>query len=116
RRLKKVDWFYNNVFREPELFKIHWGPRVEAILSRAQAKGGRVLEVGCGCGMLSLELARRGLDVVGLDLSPASISVANRYKEENPFLEGFGTLEYVCGDVGGISFDAASFDTVVFFR
>ena len=116
RRLKTVEWFYNNVYREPELFRIHWGPRIEAILDRAEKQGGRVLEVGCGCGMLSLELARRGLDVVGLDLSPTSIAVSDRFKDENPYLEGFGSLQYICGDINATPFENESFETVVFFR
>jgi SAM-dependent methyltransferase len=37
---------------------------------------GRVLDVGCGAGRVSLELQRRGLDVVGIDVSPLAIQLA----------------------------------------
>ncbi len=39
---------------------------------------GRVLDVGCGAGRVCLHLQDRGLDVVGVDVSPASIEVCRR--------------------------------------
>ncbi len=116
RRLKEVDWFYNNVWRDPEFVKIHWMPRVNFIIEQARSRGGKVLELGCGYGMLSLEMARNGLEVVGVDFSPKSIEVANRYKEENPFTDTFGSLEYCCQDFTEMGFPPESFDSVVFFR
>jgi 2-polyprenyl-3-methyl-5-hydroxy-6-metoxy-1,4-benzoquinol methylase len=116
RQLKKVNWFYNNVWRDPEFVKVHWMPRINFIIDRARERGGKVLEMGCGYGMLSLEMARNGLDVTGIDLSPKSIGVANRYKKENPFTDNFGSLEYRCGDITEMDFPPESFDSVVFFR
>jgi SAM-dependent methyltransferase len=37
-----------------------------------------VLDAGCGTGRVALELARRGLDVVGVDADPAMLAVARR--------------------------------------
>jgi len=116
RRLEPVDWFYNNVWRDPEIALLHWQPRIEKIVEVAQQAGGQVLELGCGCGMLSLELARAGLQVTGVDLSPLSIEVANKYRDSNPFLDGFGQLDYICGDFDELDLPDGSFDTVVFFR
>jgi 2-polyprenyl-3-methyl-5-hydroxy-6-metoxy-1,4-benzoquinol methylase len=36
----------------------------------------RVLDAGCGTGRVAIELARRGLDVVGLDADPGMLSAA----------------------------------------
>jgi SAM-dependent methyltransferase len=36
---------------------------------------GRVLDIGCGAGRCSLYLQRKGLDVVGIDISPLAIQV-----------------------------------------
>jgi len=41
-------------------------------------KGKRVLEVGCGDGVTSVELAYCGAQVSGIDISPCSIDVARR--------------------------------------
>lgn len=116
RRLKKVDWFYNNVWRDPEFAKIHWFPRIKNIIEHAKKSGSKVLEVGCGLGMLSLEFARHGLEVTGVDLSPKSIEIAKHYKEANPFKGNFGSLRYICADFKEIEFEKEYFDSVVFFR
>ncbi len=116
RRLEPVEWFYNNVWRDPQMARLHWQPRLDRIVETAAKSGGRVLEMGCGCGMLALELARAGLQVTGVDLSPLSIEVANQYKDENPFQDGCGQLDYICGDFDALEFAAESFDSVVFFR
>lgn len=40
--------------------------------------GGRVLEIGCGPGQLTVALAQRDLDVTGVELGPALAAVARR--------------------------------------
>jgi len=42
------------------------------------ATGHRVLEIACGTGRVAIRLAQDGVDVVGLDLSPAMLSVAHQ--------------------------------------
>ncbi len=116
RRLKKVDWFYNNVWREPEFVKIHWMPRISNIIKHAKQCGTNVLELGCGLGMLSLELARNGLHVTGVDLSPISLEIANKYKKENTYQNSFGSLEYICCDINKMEFKKEEFNSVIFFR
>jgi len=39
---------------------------------------GRVLDVGCGGGRVCLHLQQRGLDVVGIDISPGAVEVCRR--------------------------------------
>jgi SAM-dependent methyltransferase len=41
----------------------------------AERGGGPVLELGCGTGRVALHLARRGHEVIGLDLEPALLAV-----------------------------------------
>lgn len=49
--------------------------RVEAVLD---GRVGRVLDAGCGTGRVAIELARRGHEVVGVDLDPSMLAVARR--------------------------------------
>lgn len=56
--------------------------------------GGRILDLGCGPGLYTSRLARRGHDCVGIDLSPASIAHA----EACALAEGLD-CEYRCGDL-----------------
>lgn len=44
----------------------------------AQAQLGPVADAGCGTGRVSAYLAERGLEVIGIDLSPGMIDVARR--------------------------------------
>ena len=46
----------------------------------SRSKGGRVLEIGCGTGRVSIELAKRGNTVTAIDLSDKML---NLFKEKN---------------------------------
>ena len=57
--------------------------------ARRCAPGMRVLDAGCGPGRHSLELARRGIAVVGVDMSPDFVALARAEAGDLPveFLE-----------------------------
>lgn len=65
----------------------------------------RVLDVGCGAGLLSNYLARAGMEVHGLDASRDSLSVAERYDETK-------RVCYREGDALNLPYPASSFDVV----
>lgn len=46
-----------------------------------------MLDAGCGTGRVAIELARRGVDVVGVDLDPAMLEVARRKAPELEWVE-----------------------------
>jgi SAM-dependent methyltransferase len=48
--------------------------------------GARVLDAGCGTGRVAIELARRGYDLVGVDLDPAMLEGARAKAPELRFL------------------------------
>jgi SAM-dependent methyltransferase len=48
---------------------------------------GSVLDAGCGTGRVAIELARRGIEVVGVDVDPSMLATARRLAPELPFLE-----------------------------
>lgn len=70
--------------------------------------GRRVLDAGCGTGAMSVELARRGADVVAVDISPNLISIA---QERVPADLGSGRIEFGVGDM--MSATQGEFDHVV---
>jgi len=51
-------------------------PRLERALGRFAPEARRVVDLGIGTGDLVIALARRGYDVVGVDVSPAMLAVA----------------------------------------
>ena len=56
--------------------------RLGYLKSRATLKGARVLDVGCGGGILTESLAREGAEVLGIDLAPAALKVAELHALE----------------------------------
>lgn len=57
--------------------------RLDYIDERAALRGKRVLDVGCGGGILSEAMARRGAQVTGIDLAPQTIEVAQLHALES---------------------------------
>jgi 2-polyprenyl-3-methyl-5-hydroxy-6-metoxy-1,4-benzoquinol methylase len=47
----------------------------------------RVLDAGCGTGRVAIELARRGIDVVGVDVDAGMLAVARRAAPELAWIE-----------------------------
>lgn len=56
--------------------------RAQFVAERATLAGARVLDVGCGGGLLCEALARAGAKVTGLDLAPGMIEVARLHAAE----------------------------------
>jgi 2-polyprenyl-6-hydroxyphenyl methylase / 3-demethylubiquinone-9 3-methyltransferase len=57
--------------------------RLDYVDARAGLTGKRVLDVGCGGGLLSEAMARRGAQVTGIDLGPQTIEVAELHAFES---------------------------------
>jgi 2-polyprenyl-6-hydroxyphenyl methylase / 3-demethylubiquinone-9 3-methyltransferase len=82
--------------------------RLDYIDTRAPLAGLRVLDVGCGGGILSEGLARRGARVVGIDLGEANLVVAREHATA-----GGLAIDYRCIDVETLAREhAAAFDVV----
>ena len=57
--------------------------RLDYVAERSVLKGARVLDVGCGGGILSEALARAGARVTGIDLAPRVLEVARLHLHES---------------------------------
>ncbi|HUW81880.1 MAG TPA: class I SAM-dependent methyltransferase [Phycisphaerae bacterium] len=53
-------------------------------LDYARQSRGPVLELGCGTGRICVPIAAEGIDVVGLDLSPAMLAICRRKLDAQP--------------------------------
>ncbi len=84
-------------------------PAAAQLVRHAGVKAGqRVLDVGCGTGVVAVTAARVGASVVGLDLTPALLARAR----ENSALAGVD-IEWREGDAEQLPFADATFDVVV---
>jgi magnesium-protoporphyrin O-methyltransferase len=69
--------------------------------------GARILDAGCGTGALAFELAARGADVIGVDISPQLVDIAEKRRP----LDVSGSLAFSAGDM--LDASLGDFDHVV---
>ena len=69
--------------------RLAWG-LVEELLDRPDPPA-RVLDVGCGSGILALAAARRGARVEGIDVEPEAVAEARQNAERNGLRAAFST-------------------------
>lgn len=65
-------------------------------------KGMRVLDAGCGTGLMATELYRRGADVVAIDLSPTLVNLAQQRFQESDAMRSVqhnGSVDFRSGDM-----------------
>lgn len=83
-------------------------PAVRAMAAFLGAtEGPKVLEVGCGTGIATAQIARLGFDVTALDPSQSYLNIARRK------LAGRGNVRFVTGKLERATFEPATFDLVV---
>ena len=74
-----------------------WADFIEASFDRfgTRTPGASVLDLGCGTGPMTLELARRGYDMTALDLSEDMLAEADSLARA----EGIRNILFLCGDM-----------------
>jgi 2-polyprenyl-6-hydroxyphenyl methylase / 3-demethylubiquinone-9 3-methyltransferase len=78
--------------------------RAQFIAERAPVAGRRVLDVGCGGGLLAEALSAAGARVTGIDLAPGMIEVARLHAAESALAIDYrvaGAEELLASDPGG---------------
>ena len=78
---------------------------LEAMRALAPISGERILDVGCGCGQTSIELASHGATVHGVDISAPMLELARTRARGLP-------IELELADAQIASFGASTFDAV----
>lgn len=86
--------FYDEINRDVNY--VAWADFIEAVARREMsARPELVLDLGCGTGRMTLELARRGYDMTGIDYSPEMLDVARGAAEA----EGLDGILWLCQDM-----------------
>jgi len=99
---KQIKWYENkNLFCTFRLKNVFY-------LSKPK-KNEKVLDLGCGVGTFSLEAARLGANVVGIDTSPVAIKVAKLAAKRHHLQKN---IKYRLGKITKLSFKSNSFDKV----
>jgi len=98
----------STLYDRPDLYDL-MAPR-DPLLERfyvetACERGGRVLDLACGSGRLTIPLARAGLQVVGGDLSQEMLQRARRAAEAQAIELALVQLDMRDFDLGGLTFD-----------
>jgi 2-polyprenyl-6-hydroxyphenyl methylase/3-demethylubiquinone-9 3-methyltransferase len=65
----------------------------------------RILDIGCGAGFLSNELAQQGYRITGVDSAEQALAVARRH-------DATGSVDYRSGDATRLEFADGAFDAV----
>jgi len=107
--------FWNDPYISRQMLAAHLDPTSDAASRRPEtierevgwlvsrlglAPGMKVLDLGCGPGLYCSRLARRGLDVTGVDFSPSSIA----YAKGQACREGL-SVEYLCRDYTALDYE-----------
>ena len=76
-------------------------------------KDGLILDLACGIGRISIPLAEKGYNVVGIDISPSYIQRASEYAKENGVSDN---TRFILGDMRKVTSelsDITGFDAMV---
>ena len=105
RRAPTFDDDFGHSIRTPAERKA-WDRILDLVLR--ERTPGDALDVGCGTGFLSFELAARGYRVTGIDFAPSMLAEARRKAAERAV-----AIRFEHGDAEQLTFPSQSFDLVI---
>lgn len=98
----------NSLYDRPDLYNL-MAPQDEILerfyIETARERGGRVLDLACGSGRLTIPLAQAGLDIIGADLSSAMLESARTHARAHAVEPEFIELDMRDFDLVGQTFD-----------
>ena len=116
RRLKSWPQMEDSPWRQPYLADLTYGELHRLVDEFVTGHGLRILDVGCGTGFMSLELAREGHHVLGLDSDQEIINIAVRTMNSDPSKSERGFLEYTRADFTAWEGPKTDYDLVIVSR
>lgn len=114
QNLKVCNFFYKSFWRHPNFAKLFVGEISKYYISffkKNLRKNAKILDLGCGPGYFSLELARAGFEVVGIDVSQGAINSANETLLNSKKKKSL-KLSYLCTSIEKLNYKA-HFDGVL---
>jgi len=99
-RITENEYFYKSFWRDPFYADLYVGTLSRSYIRYFRqyiGQGASILDVGCGPGYFSLELARQGFNVVGIDISAGAVDAAKGALAEARLGDDFGSLSFFCG-------------------
>jgi ubiquinone/menaquinone biosynthesis C-methylase UbiE len=94
-------------FHAVEEHRYRLEPHIREMAAFPEAKGKRVLEIGCGLGTDGAQFARAGAEYIGMDLSSASVALAARNLQQQHL-----PASWLVSDAEYLPFPDNSFDLV----
>ena len=113
RRATKLTKVISGWMYDPTIEWILRGSYKAKLIEIASGVKGNALDLGCGAGWLSLELARRGMRVDGFEISDTRLNIAREYLRNNVFKEGFGSVNYRIEDINKVSLKKNNYESAV---
>ena len=120
--MKRIELFHPRVFSDHEWAEGYYNRnkinitrvafRLADILTRSGFKGGRILDAGCGFGVVPIELAKRFPDseIIAIDLGEPLLNIAGSLAKDAGVPD---RITFQKGDVQKMNFDDHSFDLVI---
>ncbi|MGH2967384.1 MAG: class I SAM-dependent methyltransferase [Gemmatimonadales bacterium] len=97
-------------FEQIERRRYRWHYHLVELFASLRGSRGRLLEVGCGMGLDSVQLARCGFSVTALDLTEVAVGLARQFAEYRGV-----SVDFLVGNAEQLEFPDNSFDAVYSF-
>ncbi len=93
---------------EQRRYRTHY--HLPALFASLHGEGKSLLEIGCGIGVDSIQLAKRGYEVTAVDLTENALAVARQFAARRGV-----SIDFRLGNAEGLDFPDQSFDAVYSF-